>query len=249
MGTPVNITNRPGYDNQPSFMPGGDTLLYTSIREDKQADTYRYSQITKRSEKLTNTPESEFSPTIAPDGKSFYTVRVEAGQSQRLWRFDLDGTNPQLILPAVKPVGYFAFADSLTVALFILGTPHTLQLADIVTGRIETVASDIGRSIWKVPGRRSISFVQKETDGVSWIKEVDPRTRKVRTIAKALEGSDFFAWTPKRILLMSKGVKLYEWTGVTWQEIASFPHEISRIAVSPKGTRIAVVLAEPPTAQ
>ena len=36
-----NITNRNGYDNQPSFSADGRGVLYTSIR-DGQADTYYY---------------------------------------------------------------------------------------------------------------------------------------------------------------------------------------------------------------
>src|SRR5476651_321688 len=32
VGPPVNITNNPGYDNQPSFTPDGRSILFTSIR-------------------------------------------------------------------------------------------------------------------------------------------------------------------------------------------------------------------------
>lgn len=39
---PVNVTARPGYDNQPFFLPDGRAFLYTSVREDSQADIYRY---------------------------------------------------------------------------------------------------------------------------------------------------------------------------------------------------------------
>jgi len=34
VGSPLNITNRDGYDNQPMFLPDGKSLLYTSIRHD-----------------------------------------------------------------------------------------------------------------------------------------------------------------------------------------------------------------------
>ena len=33
-----NLTNRPGYDNQPSWSRDGRTLFFTSVREDEQAD-------------------------------------------------------------------------------------------------------------------------------------------------------------------------------------------------------------------
>ena len=246
LGAPVNITNRAGYDNQPSFTPDGHAILFTSIREDKQADTYRYDLKTGQTTRVTKTPESEFSPTMAPDGKTFCTVRVETDQTQRLWRFQASGTNPQLVLQNVKPVGYFAFADTHLVALFVLGTPPTLQLADTRTGHSEVIASNIGRSIWKIPGRKAISFMQKEADGVWWIKELDPKTRKVKPIVKALEGSEYFAWTPQRLLLMTKDTKLYQGNPANgeWSEIATFPKKISRVAASWHAHEIAVVVEE-----
>src|SRR4051794_8667781 len=36
VGKAVNITSRPGYDNQPSFTPDGRSVLYTSTRDDGQ---------------------------------------------------------------------------------------------------------------------------------------------------------------------------------------------------------------------
>src|SRR5437867_12870543 len=40
-GRPMKITTFVGYNNQPSFLPNGRSILYTSIRG-KQADVYRY---------------------------------------------------------------------------------------------------------------------------------------------------------------------------------------------------------------
>ncbi len=42
VGKPINITQRKGYDNQPSFTPNGKSVLYTSMREDGQTDIYRF---------------------------------------------------------------------------------------------------------------------------------------------------------------------------------------------------------------
>lgn len=38
----MNLTVRPGYDNQPQLTPDGAALLFTSVREDGRADTWRY---------------------------------------------------------------------------------------------------------------------------------------------------------------------------------------------------------------
>ncbi|HEV7231166.1 MAG TPA: hypothetical protein VGO45_07555, partial [Bacteroidia bacterium] len=39
---PVNITNRPGYDNQPVFSSDGKRIYYASYRDDNQSDIYFY---------------------------------------------------------------------------------------------------------------------------------------------------------------------------------------------------------------
>jgi len=117
--SPLNITNRNGYDNQPKFLPDGKSLFYTSIREDGQADIYQYNLIDSSTMRITRTQESEYSPTIMPDGKHFSTVRVEADSSQRLWKFSLDGEEASLLLEKIKPVGYHAWASRHRVALFV----------------------------------------------------------------------------------------------------------------------------------
>ncbi len=143
--TPVNITHREGYDNQPSFTPDGRAILYTSIR-DGQADSWRYDIALETLTRITTTPESEYSPTVMPSGTTFSAVRVEADSTQRLWSFDLDGDNPQILLHDIKPVGYHAWADASTLALFVLGQPPTLQLADVTSGTARVMASNIGRA-------------------------------------------------------------------------------------------------------
>ena len=85
VGPAVNVTNRPGYDNQPSFTPDGRAILYTSQR-DGQTDIFRYDLRTRETTQLTRTPESEYSPSVGPDGRSMTVVRVELDSTQRLWR-------------------------------------------------------------------------------------------------------------------------------------------------------------------
>src|SRR6516165_1379333 len=73
-GDPKKITEFVGYNNQPFFLPDGKSILYTSIR-DKQADIYRYDLETGKTTQVTNTPESEYSPTLMPDKKNISVVR------------------------------------------------------------------------------------------------------------------------------------------------------------------------------
>src|SRR5437870_2791349 len=103
-GEPKKITTSVGYNNQPSFLPNGKSLLYASIR-DKQADIYRYDLGSGTTIQITDTKESEFSPTLMPDGNSLSVVSVEADGTQRLWKFPLKSGDPSLILARIKPVG------------------------------------------------------------------------------------------------------------------------------------------------
>src|SRR5437763_14119324 len=154
-GEPKKITDFTGYNNQPFFLPDGQNLLYTSIRN-KQADIYRYDLRTDATTQVTNTPESEYSPMLMPDRKNISVVRVEADGTQRLWRFPLEGGAPSLILENVKPVGYHLWIDDYTLALFVLGgsgKPNFLEIFEMRTQKSEFVVDNPGRVLRKIPNQ------------------------------------------------------------------------------------------------
>jgi len=246
VGQPTRITTEAGYNNQPAFLPDGQSLLYTSIKN-KQADICRYDIRSGATTQITSTPESEYSPTLMPDRKSISVVRVEADGTQRLWKFPLGGGEPSLILEHVKPVGYHLWIDDRTLALFVLGKPNTLQLADVRTGKVDFVIDNPGRILRRIPREEKFSFVHKVSDQEWLVKSFDLKARAVTTIVKTFQGVEDYAWTPKGVLLMARDSKLFsrqksDWA---WVEIADFSNaglrNITRIAVSPKGDRIAVV--------
>src|SRR5258706_828645 len=105
LGQPVKITSWAGYNNQPAFMPDGKSVLYTSIR-DKQADIYRYDIGSAATTQVINTPESEYSPTLMPDGKFISVVRVEGDGTQRLWKVPVAGGAPSVVLGNIKTLCY-----------------------------------------------------------------------------------------------------------------------------------------------
>jgi len=255
VGRPVNITNSPGYDNQPSFTPDGGSILFTSNRGGTQTDIYRYDVGAGTTARVTSTPEGEYSPTVTPDGAHISVIRVEADGTQRLWRFTLAGAEPQLVLTEVKPVGYHAWTDDRTLALFVLGRPATLQIADTQTGKADSVVRGINRSIQRIPGRGTISFVQQipaasggDASALK-ISELDPQSRIVTPLLNAVAGAKEadLAWAPDGTLLMAEKDVLYGWRrgDAGWHRIADLAalglHGVSRIAVSPKGDRIAFV--------
>jgi hypothetical protein len=246
VGPVRNATKRPGYDNQPTFLPDGRAFLYTCASDGGQTEICRYDVATGRSLRITVTPESEYSPTPMRGG-GFAVVRVERDSTQRLWGFDSSGSRATLLLERVKPVGYFAFGDDHTAGLFVLGRPATFQVADLLTGVVDTIAADIGRTIREIPGRRALSFIRHVSDTEWWITAYDLETRALTPVVRTLERVDFYAWTPDGALVAGGGSKLFRWApgAGDWEEIADLAAggltSISRLAISPGGDRIAIV--------
>ncbi len=248
LGAPVNITFRPGYDNQPAFTPDGKSILFTSQREGEQTEIYRYDIAARYTARLTNTAESEYSPTITPDEKSFSVIRVEADKTQRLWQFPLAGGAPALVLTNIKPVGYHVWLDAGTLALFVLGQPNTLQLTDVKTEKAEVLAQSIGRALHRVPGQPSqFSFVHK-AEKEWWVKSYDLKSRQTTNLVKTLPNSEDCAWLPNGTLLMAQGSKLFKWQrgkDADWQLVADLEAagitSITRLAVNAKGDKLALV--------
>lgn len=243
-GPADNISNNPGYDNQPSFLPDGSGLLFSSNRDGKQTDIYRYDFATRALTQLTRTPDSEYSPIVTPDRKTFSVIRQETDGTQRLWRFDLDGSNPRMVFENVKQIGYHAWIDDTHLALFVLGgsgQPNTLQLADAATGKTEVVDKEIGRSLQIRPRTGTLTYVSKP-QGAHWvIKDLDPKTRAIITVTDTVDEnrSEDFTWHQARPwLLMASGMKLFGWNAEGgWREVGDFTGtgigRITRLAAAP----------------
>jgi hypothetical protein len=147
------------------------------------------------------------------------------------------------------------WADARTLALYVLGSPATLQLADVESGKAEVIASGIGRSLQRIPGRNTISFVVREpapaagSSPMLTIRELDPKTRQTTTLVRAVAGATEAdcVWTPDGMLLMAQAGVLYGWRrgDADWTRVADLEalglRRVSRLAVSPAGDRIAFV--------
>jgi WD40 repeat protein len=260
IGAPVNVSNSPGYDNQPSFAPDGTVLYFTSARGDvtskcgsPQTDIYKFVLQTRDVVRVTDTPDCEYSPTVTPDGKHISVIRVEPDGTQRLWRFTTDGRNPEVVLADIKPVGYHAWLNETMLALFVLGQPATLQIADTTTGKAEVVASNIGQSVQRMP-KGGVSFVQQAGQGAqrtSTIMQVNLVDGKAVTkpLTAAVAGATqvHVTWTPDGTLLMVADGTLYGWNAdrPEWRALADLAalglQNVTRLAVSPSGDQIALV--------
>lgn len=249
----TNVTRRAGYDNQPSFSLDGRSLFYTSTREDQQADIYRYNLDGGGTTRITVTaPESEYSAATIPGTTDLAMIRVERDSTQRLWRMGTaEVGKPGLgtvAFPQVKPAGYFAFVDGQVAAMFVLGRPNSLQIGDLASGRVDTFAVNIGRSLHRIPGRRAISYVSKAYDEHWWLMALDIDTRHMLPVARMPNGVEDYAWLPDGRLIAGSGSKLLVCdpaTAAAWREVADLAGDgigtITRLAVSPDGRTLAFV--------
>ncbi len=242
-----NVTDRDGYDNQPSFSPDGTALYYVSAVDTTQTEIFRLDLPSGRIEQVTHTPDaSEFSPTFIP-GQDAFSVTHEAQDLQHLWRHQPDGREIGPVLGTARPVGYHAWGDEEWVAMFILGDPAVLQVGNAVTGELRVVAERPGRSIHRIPGTQHISFVRMVADDERPIERLDPISGESERLVLTLPGREDYAWTPDGGILMGDGETLHLWRPETgWSQVADLSGEgrgsISRLAVAPDGTLVAIVM-------
>ena len=249
-----NLTNRAGYDNQPNWSRDGRTLFYTSTREDAQADIYRLDPSGSAPPvRVTLTaPESEYSATPMPNGNSISVIRVERDSTQRLWAVPLDNSPSTVVLERIKPVGYHTWANDTLLALFVLGSPNTLQLASTKSGRGDTITTGIGRSLHTTRDGQ-VSFVHKVSNEEWWLTLLDPKTRQQKRLVRMPRPVEDYSWTPDGLALIGEGSVLKSFDpqrGGDWERVADLAQYgvtgITRLSVSPRGDAVAVVAVPAP---
>jgi hypothetical protein len=247
ISNPVNATQHPGYDNQPSFHPQKPFLYYTSFNAEGRAEIIEYHWKKKATRSVTQTSEREYSPTVTPDGQFLSCIIQRDNGAQDLGKYPLAGGKPLVIINDFI-VGYHAWVDGQTLLLFVLGEPQTLRWYDLTTQKDTILASHIGRSLHKIPGQNAMSFVHKSSSDRWIIKHLDIQSRKLSDLADTLPGREDICWLPDGRILSSDGSQLYwydaafkKWTPIKMPEAVN---GITRLAVSSNGKKLAVVVAE-----
>jgi Tol biopolymer transport system component len=102
------ISNRIGYNNQPSFINKDEEILFTSdIEGDSKTHICNYNISAKKIKRLSITNTSEYSAQLLPNKKDFSVVMVEEDSTQRIWVFDLlKGENKSCLSQQTDSIGY-----------------------------------------------------------------------------------------------------------------------------------------------
>lgn len=252
---PVKINQIKGYNDQPFFHPDGGSLFYSS-ESGSNTDIYRYDIETGKTTRLTDTPESEYSPTVIPGGKQFSVIQLVISDGPRkgaqpLLSFPLAGGGSKMIYEEGEKVGYHTWIDPQKVALFLLGSPSSLEIVDLKDRSSILVAENIGRSLYKIPGKDAISFSQSKEGGPAAIMMYNLGTGKTKPIVPMLDGNQFYAWTSSGVLIMGVGPKLFGFKpgeDKDWKLIGDIStlgvKNIYRLAVDPKVRWLAVVSSQ-----
>jgi hypothetical protein len=137
--SPLNISNNPGYDNQPSFLEDG-TLLYARTRNG-QTDIARYNLKEGTTSWISNTPGgSEYSPLKIPGREAVSAIRLDTTGLQRLYAYPLQGGAPTLLVEGLK-IGYHLWIDpELLVCTILIWTWSWSTLRTAVTTPIRRMS-------------------------------------------------------------------------------------------------------------
>lgn len=252
-GSARNITDAPGYDNQPNFI-NNEQLVFSSQPENGANEIIMYNFETGNFTNMTRTPDkSEFSPALTDCGQYISAVTVEEDSAQRLWLYPINMGEPELLYDDIMPVGYYAWHDNIA-AMFILGSPNRLIYPYSKDEKV-TLAENIGRSINKRPKSNEVTFLfaggNVIVDGqkAMEIRSYDIKKQSVNNLGLSLGGSEDFIWIDKNTLLMARGKALFVRNvkkSTSWEKIASVSlpgyKGISRLAISPKGDKLVLVM-------
>ena len=240
--SPINISHNLGYDNQPSFWDN-DHLLYTRTRAG-QTDIVRYNLNSKKTEWLCNTPQgSEYSPLRIPESEAFSAIRLDTTGLQRLYRYTEDGKSELLFSPL--KIGYHHWVSATTLLCTVLVEDHMNLMLVQLDSSAKLIAEKVGRSLHRIPKTAQLSFIQQK-EGKSVLSSFDPTTQNIQPLLTLPDRVQDVAWLASGTLIFAQGNTLFQWdpntsTGIQiWKKLTGI-NNISRLALSPDGKRLALV--------
>ncbi len=244
----INISNNPGYDNQPSFTYE-NRLLYAG-NNDGQIDIALYNLETKSNSWLNSKTEGgEYSPQKLPIGDDVVAVRLDPDGLQRLYAYNKNYDSPKMIFEELA-VAYFFFYTNNSVVSAVLGDDSLdLVISNLAEKTHDTLLVDVGRSIHGVPYGKSVSYtaINEEKNHDLYLLDIDGDLESY-FVCQLPIGVEDYTWLNETQIIIGSRNKLYIYDTMEdseWKEVASLEEynisNITRLAVSPEGTKLALV--------
>ncbi|WP_419148496.1 hypothetical protein [Pseudoalteromonas 'SMAR'] len=208
------ITDDGAYHNQPVVVDNGVYYTKEVIAGDtQQTDLFFYNFDEHATSNLTMSPESEYSPTLHPNGEGLSTIVVESSGAQRLWFYPFDSNQPrQRVFEHIKPVGYHAWGANQDLILFILGAnehlPHTLQYTDVRGHRPEIIDEDIGRTLTFNAARGVFGFSYLVNNQM-WFATYQPSNDHIERFFALPKQVQDYAWLDKNRIAYALDNRIY----------------------------------------
>ena len=252
LSNPKNISNNPGYDNQPSFWDD-DHVLFASTR-DEQTDVIQFnvSEGSTSSWLTYTTTGSEYSPLRVPGKRAISAIRLDVDGLQRLYEYDLKNSTSEPL--SELKIGYHVWFDKeVLVATVLVQNRMDLVVIDLEEDTHTTVFQNVGRSLHRISGSDLVSFISKK-NSVWEIRSLDPATGNTQKIANTYGQEEDISWLDGHTIITGSGKRLLTLhtnaEDADWETVMAFGLEeinnISRIAISPNGKRLAFVAEESP---
>lgn len=244
LGNPENISENPGYDNQPAFDPVTGILYYARSR-DGQTDIAWMDLESGHSGWYSDTPgRSEYSPLRVPGTESISAIGLDTTGVQLLYSYS--GNHSEILIPDLK-VGYHLWVDADVLVCTVL-IEDRMDLVMIQPEGVQIrLENNVGRSLHKIPGRNQVSYTKPVDSGFK-IYLLDLETLKSSELTSLPEGVQDVCWLPDGSLLCGGNGVLQRYflnTDKNWQVAYRFKSDfgtISRLALNQSGTLLALVV-------
>ena len=242
-----NISNSPGYDNQPSFTLDNRSILFTSNRRQNNFDIYEYSISDRGISPVITSGDNEYSAREI-DQNTVAFVREGRDQLMTVVKYDRASKTESLAFKVKDPIAYYAF-NKKGDALVWVRYAFWMRWVNTEKSINRFVANYAQPSVpHLIPGSDSFSFMVRRPDDSLWIMEFNPENQALRPIVQAKDGKKDYCWMADGSLLTASGSVLYrfdEKVDKAWVKIADLESfgikNITRMAASGDGRRIAVV--------
>ncbi len=243
----TNISNNPGYDNQPSF-DFDDFILYARTNNN-QTDIYQYAFQGKTNTRVNKpTLGGEYSPQRIPGSFDIAAVRLDTSGLQRLYKYD-ERSGASTVLLNNLQVAYYTFFNKDTIVSAVLdGNDLDLVISSISHKTNDTITNKVGRSISNVPHSNNCSYTVINEDGNHDLYIIDMKTGDSFFVCELPIGVEDYAWLDgDRIIIGSNSsIFVYDLFGnQKWEKLIDLsPYSIlniTHLTVNSKLKKMAIV--------
>jgi hypothetical protein len=254
----VKISDNKQYSNQPYFFDNARLFFTQAIEvegKELQMDALVFDFALGKSQNITQSTTSEYSPTPFPNKPDISVIRVNEEGKQELWQIDLLGKAVKHLAPSIEPVGYQVWLNNTELLLFVLGEPNTLQRVDAMKpdAKGEIIDTNVGASLHRF--EKTDWFLYTSNRDGNFLNAYNKQTNKTIQIVTMPKNSKYFSVSRMGNVITSDGETLWQrkfmmkgekispldgWRVITIKQ-AECSKGITRSAISPDTSMIALV--------